>query len=52
MKVAGDVVLSLPNSSNGMTPLMYACGYGNDILTKYLMKKKVFLFCSKINILT
>ena len=41
VKLAGDAVLSLPNASTGMTPLMYACGYGNDILTKYLLKKKV-----------
>ena len=40
VKVAGDAVLSIPNATTGMTPLMYACVYGNHILSKYLMKKK------------
>ena len=41
VKRAGDAVLSLPNSISGMTPLMYACLYGHDSLTKYFVKKKV-----------
>ena len=42
VKLAGDAVLSLPDAS-GVTPLMYACAYGNEILTKYLLKKKVMM---------
>ena len=41
VKLAGDAVLSLPNAISGMTPLMYACLYGHDTLTKYFVKKKV-----------
>ena len=40
VKLAGAAVLSLPDAS-GVTPLMYACAYGNETLTKYLLKKKV-----------
>ena len=40
VKLAGGAVLSLPDAS-GVTPLMYACAYGNETLVKYLLKKKV-----------
>ena len=40
VKMVGVAILSLPDAS-GVTPLMYACVYGNETLVKYILKKKV-----------
>ena len=38
--VGGGEVLDLPDGQ-GLTPLMYACSYGNEENVKFLIKKKV-----------